>query len=186
MRRHVVGALVVVAVVAALRRNAVERVLSCCYDVMMCGLVVMWCVGVRISVWVCLGVRAKGKTAKQHGSRQRRSASSAAAAAARKAHKRHQSRQRGQAAADEPQRQRAHVEVERHVGRRVLVDRERRRRVLDEKVGEADLEFGDLGDFLQELTRDDVAAALERGQRDGPLDPALLLLLAFLLALGDG
>ena len=79
----------------------------------------------------------------------------------------------------------AHVEVERHVGARVLVDRERRRRVLDEQVGEADLEFGDLGDFLEQLARDDVAAALERGQRDGPLDPALLLL-ALLLALGGG
>ena len=62
-------------------------------------------------------------------------------------------------------------EVVAHVGRRVLVERQRRRGVQDVQVGEADAQRAELGQPVDDLPRDEVEAARPRAQAKLPLVP---------------
>ena len=63
------------------------------------------------------------------------------------------------------------LEVVAHVGRGVLVERQRGAGVADEDVQQPDLEALELGHGLEHVARDQVKAARPRPQGDLPLDP---------------
>ncbi len=63
------------------------------------------------------------------------------------------------------------LEVAPHVGRGVLVQRQRRRGVLHEEVEQPDPQLAELGQLADHLTGDEVEAAPGRAQRDLALEP---------------
>src|SRR5436190_4593885 len=63
------------------------------------------------------------------------------------------------------------LEVAPHVGRRVLVQRQRGRRVADEDVRDADADLAQIGHGALDLARDEVEAARPRLELHLALDP---------------
>ena len=63
------------------------------------------------------------------------------------------------------------LEVAPHVGRGVLVERQRRRRVLEQQVREPDPQLAQLRQRVEHLARDEMEAAPARLERDLALDP---------------